>query len=79
VAYDTGIHREYLGEWGTYAPKGDVAALADAIRLLLENPDLRKERGDKLCARAQERFSWENAGKKIETLYFQLTNRQRLI
>ena len=33
VAFDTPVHREYLGDLGIYAPAGDAAGLAAAIGL----------------------------------------------
>jgi glycosyltransferase involved in cell wall biosynthesis len=70
VAFDTPVSREYMGSLGTYAGyKGDPKALADAIAKLLDDPDLRSERGRKLRERASRHFSWKRAGKHLLTIY----------
>lgn len=73
VAYDSAVHREYLGESGVYARSGDVAAFTGAIATLLHQPDRRQELGQKLRQRALETYSWQNAGEQIVSLYKQLT------
>lgn len=69
VAYDTAVHREYLGEWGVYAPPGDVAELANAIGRLLHDPARRQLLGDKLRRRAAGHYSWQAAAQRIDALY----------
>ena len=46
VAYETPVSRELLGERGTYAPPGDVAALAEALLSLLDEPPAPGAPGD---------------------------------
>ncbi|MEI2692193.1 MAG: glycosyltransferase [Anaerolineae bacterium] len=53
VAFDTPVHREYLGEWGSYAPAGDAAGLADAIGWALDHPDEPPAVRPKPCAPAR--------------------------
>lgn len=72
VAYDTPVHREYLGQAGVYAPAEDVPALTEAIRVLLHDPARRAKLGTSLRERAQSHYSWEVAGKQIDTLYRRL-------
>jgi glycosyltransferase involved in cell wall biosynthesis len=69
VAYDTPVHREYLGEAGVYAPAEDVEAFAEAIRLLLHDPERRRQLGNALRERARTHFSWEVAGRQIDAIY----------
>lgn len=73
VAFDTPVHREYLGDLGIYAPAGDVIAFSDAIERLACDPAQRDLVGHQLRIRAKERYSWRRAGKEIETIYWQLT------
>ena len=69
VAYDTPVHREYLGEWGVYVPPGDVEKLAEAIGRLLRDPARRCHLGDHLRRRAARHYSWQAAARRIEDLY----------
>ena len=70
VAFDTPISREYLGALGTYAaPVGDPAALADAIKGLLEAPDRFADIGHSLRRRASRHFSWDRAGRHLLKVY----------
>lgn len=75
VAYDTRVHREYLGDGGVYAPLGDVNSLARALLALCQDPARRREMGAKLQQRAREHFSWQKASETISTVYGGLTNR----
>lgn len=69
VTFDTPVSREYLGEWGVYASKGDAAALAEAIVSLLNHKERALEVGSALRTRALRRYSWENAASKLEEIY----------
>lgn len=78
VAYDTPVHREYLGEAGVYVPQGDVEALADAIRELVHDPDRRSYLGRQLRQRAARNYSWAAAGDRINTLYQNLVQQNSI-
>ena len=69
VAFDTSVHREYLGALGRYAPVGDVEGLAAVIRSLLHEQEQRLVLGKQLRERAINKYSWEDAGKRITKLY----------
>jgi glycosyltransferase involved in cell wall biosynthesis len=69
VAFDTSVSREYLGEWGVYAPKGDAVALAEAILSLLDNEGRAKELGRRLRERVARHYHWQEAGKEIVRIY----------
>ncbi|MCB8927033.1 MAG: glycosyltransferase family 4 protein [Ardenticatenaceae bacterium] len=73
VAYDSAVHREYLGDLGVYAPSGDVTAFTEAIATLLHQPEERVALGEKLRKRALQVYSWQKAGEHIVSLYKQLT------
>lgn len=75
VAYDSPVHREYLGEWGVYAPVGDVAAFTAAVAALANDPERRSCLGQALRQRAETHYSWQRAGRKIEKVYQKLTTR----
>jgi glycosyltransferase involved in cell wall biosynthesis len=69
VAYSTPQAREVLGEHGVYVPPGDVAALADALLALLDDPGRRASLGRALRARVEERFSWDRLAGRLEAVY----------
>lgn len=73
VAFDTPVHREYLGDLGVYVPPGDVTALSEAIELLVHDRKRRDLIGRQLRLRAKKQYSWRRAGEEIESLYWQLT------
>ncbi len=76
VAFDTPPSREILGDLGVYVPRGDVAALADAIAGLLEEPERARQLGIELRRRVVERFSWQNTARQLLKAY--TLARQRL-
>ncbi len=78
VAFDTPVSREYLGSLGVYAtPPGDPRALAEGIRTLAENPDLRRALGEGLRRRAARHFSWDRAGRQLVRIYQRLLEDRR--
>ena len=79
VAYDTPVHREYLGEWGVYVPVGDIAGLAQAILTLCADPARRQVVGQGLRQRASKKFSWRAASRTILGVYESLTNRSPML
>ncbi len=72
IAFDSPVHREYLGEWGVYVPPGDVGGLAQAIASLLNDMPRRCELGAALRQRAVRRYDWSVAAQRISTLYQRL-------
>jgi glycosyltransferase involved in cell wall biosynthesis len=75
VAFDTPPSREILGDLGVYAPRGDVAALADAIVGLLQNSDGARQLGAELRQRVVEHFSWENTARQLLKAYARASSR----
>lgn len=69
VAFDIPVMREYLGEIGVYAPLGDATVFADQIQALLQDPSRARAIGMALRSRANECYSWEYAGREIESVY----------
>ena len=69
VAFDTPPSREILGELGIYAPRGDRAALADAMVSLLQDPEGARQLGLKLRQRVVEQFSWQNTAQQLLHAY----------
>jgi glycosyltransferase involved in cell wall biosynthesis len=69
VAFDTPPSREILGDLGVYAPRGDVAALAEAITRLLEDPQGSRQLGARLRQRVIDCFSWEKTARQLLEAY----------
>jgi len=73
IAYDSPVHREYLAEFGTYVPLGDIEAFTEATKMLLHHPERQKKLGHHLRERAIEKYSWQRAGRQIINIYENLT------
>lgn len=56
------------GETGFLIPTGDVAALTEALRTLVENPTLRRSQGAKAAALVQREFDAERNTEHLLTL-----------
>jgi colanic acid/amylovoran biosynthesis glycosyltransferase len=57
------------GETGLLAPPGDVEALADRIRRLLRDPELRRRLGDRGRAHIAEHFDMPVLTRRLEAIY----------
>lgn len=57
------------GETGWLVPPGDTAALADAIRLLMEDAGLRRRLGQAARQSILKRFSWRKAAEETLAVY----------
>jgi glycosyltransferase involved in cell wall biosynthesis len=55
-------------------PPGDAAALAGALRRLLDDPPRRRERGAAGRRAFEERFAWEHQEAKLLRLYRDLAS-----
>jgi glycosyltransferase involved in cell wall biosynthesis len=69
AAFATPVSREYLRDEGVYAPPGDAAGLAEAMLVLLADPDQAARRGQALRRRAIEKYSWADAAHRIVEIY----------
>ncbi len=72
VAFDTPVHREYLGALGFYAPMGDARGLATAVETALADPLRSAQQGQALRSRAIASFTWHHAAAQIEAVYAEL-------
>lgn len=78
AAFDTPVHREYLGELGFYARLGDTGSLAGALeRALSAALDEKARRGWLLRARVIEHYTWQHAAGEIEDRYRSLMEKGR--
>ena len=69
VAFDTPVAREYLGEHGYYAIRGDAASLAEQLCAALAQDGEAVQRGAALRSRAVEHFDWRTAAAHIVDAY----------
>jgi len=69
AAFDTPVHREYLGELAAYAQPGDVEALAGALARLLADPAGAAAQGRALRERVVQGYTWAQAAASIEDVY----------
>jgi len=60
------------GKTGLLTPVGDAAALAESVKLLLVNPEMRRQMGRVARQSAEERFSLAAAGKVYLDKYDEL-------
>jgi glycosyltransferase involved in cell wall biosynthesis len=72
VAFDTPVHREYLGYLGAYARPGDADDLASVVAALLANPGAASQRGRALREAVSTTYTWKNAASKIAGIYKKL-------
>jgi len=57
------------GLTGTLVPPADPDALAEAIRNLLEDPDLCRRMGEAGRRRVVRRFTWQETARQTVALY----------
>jgi len=69
VAFDTPQAREFMAQFGAYAERGSADALAARIDELLLNPAQARALGQALRTRAIQRFSWDDAARRIVAVY----------
>jgi glycosyltransferase involved in cell wall biosynthesis len=69
VTFDTPISREFLGDLGVYAERGNPVALADGLLHLLGDAVDRRAVGAALRERAIRHYSWPAAARRIEDVY----------
>ena len=60
------------GENGLLVPFGDVAALAAAVRSLVEGPDLAARLGGEGRRQVLERYTWEQTYRTLTQVYTEL-------
>jgi glycosyltransferase involved in cell wall biosynthesis len=58
-----------LGEGGLLVPRDDPDALAKAIATLLEQPEMRRQMGDRARPRIEATFSWPRVAERTSGIY----------
>jgi len=69
VAHRVGQAAEFIGDAGVLVPPGDLQGMADAVTVLLNSPEKRKQLGEKGKARVWTRFNWERLCLQAERAY----------
>ena len=69
VAFDTPQAHEFMAQFGDYAERGSAESLAACIDGLLQQPERARTFGQALRARAIQRFSWDDATRRILAVY----------
>jgi glycosyltransferase involved in cell wall biosynthesis len=69
VAFDTPQAREFMAQFGAYAERGSAESLAARIAELLQNPAQARALGQALRTRASQRFSWDDAARRMVAVY----------
>ena len=81
VATDVGGTAELVdqGQTGFLVPRGEPGVLADAIRVYVDNPDLRRLHGDNARKRSEDEFSIDTMVQRYQDVYDDLlTTRMKL-
>jgi glycosyltransferase involved in cell wall biosynthesis len=77
ISTTAGALPEIVGDAGILVPPADTRALAEAIADLLDNPDRRKQLGQKGYRRVINMFNWENTAKHTVEVYKEAIEHQK--
>ena len=69
LASDVAENREVVKGVGFTFKRGDVADLARMVRLLIENPELRRMTADSAKQRVQEKYLWKQIAEQVSRTY----------
>jgi glycosyltransferase involved in cell wall biosynthesis len=75
VASRVGEVERMVGDAGVLVKPGDALALAEGIRQLAANPDLRQEMGLRARRRAETEYNWSVPARNLERAYRLITSR----
>jgi glycosyltransferase involved in cell wall biosynthesis len=73
IGSDSGSIPAMIGADGLLFPEGNVQALANQLRELIDNPDLRAELARRGLERAKSHYSIEVQAREMSIAYRQLT------
>ena len=76
IGSDSGAIPEVVGEAGLIFPEGDVPALADCLRRLIDSPELRAELVRRGIARVQAHYTQERIAQRTLEFYQRLLSRE---
>ncbi len=79
ISTTAGALPEIVGDAGILVPPADTRALAEAIAGLLDNPDRRRQLGEKGQRRIINMFDWRNTAKNTVEVYREAIEHQKTI
>jgi glycosyltransferase involved in cell wall biosynthesis len=69
VAHNVGQVPHFLSDTGLIVEPGSLRDMSEAVSLLLGNPELRKQLGEKAQERVWAEFNWERLSEVAERVY----------
>jgi len=69
LANDVPEHREVLGDTGIYFSRSDDDDLRAKMQMLLDNPDIVRQRRRIVVQRVREKYSWNRVAEQYEKLF----------
>ena len=69
-----GLQHLVPSDGGRKVPPGDGATLAEALRELLSDPQLRRAMGERNRAEIERRFAWSRVGERLEAIYAEVVS-----
>ncbi len=76
IGSDSGAIPQVIGEAGLVFPEGDVTALADCLRRLVESPALRHDLAERGYARVMQHYTQERVAEQTVDFYRRLLTTQ---
>ena len=74
VVFDNPVNKSILGDLGIYAKTKDYVSFASGIIKLLNDKELTKKLSIKVREKAVKDYSWKYVGKKIMSIYNEISN-----
>ena len=76
---DIAENKEVVDGAGFTFQRGNAADLADRLRFLISNPDIREAAGHAARKRIEDHYGWQKIAEEIEAAYFQILGKEPAI
>jgi glycosyltransferase involved in cell wall biosynthesis len=76
VAFETPVSREIMGDLGVYAKYGNARSLADCIKRVADDEQLRETLGNKVRGKAVAEMGWDQGLQQLEEIYEQILGKR---
>jgi glycosyltransferase involved in cell wall biosynthesis len=73
IGSNSGAIPEVINEGGVTVPEGNSANLAEAIKLLKDDPVLRREMGQLGRRQVEELYTWQRVSERLRDIYLKVT------